>query len=105
MTKIWNSFSTVDYSYDRAGQVLREGNAIAGSNGQTAGSAPVRKDLIYTRFPSGEVSSLTYPSGFTVQRAYTARGQLENVIWNGEERKGDDQELWAQPEPYREIRL
>jgi YD repeat-containing protein len=78
-----NKFSTIDYSYDRAGQVLREGNAIVGSNGQTAGSAPVRKDLIYTRYPSGEVSSLTYPNGFAVQRSHTARGQLQSVNWSG----------------------
>ena len=71
------------FNYDKAGQVLREGNAIAGSNGQTAGSAAVRKDLIYTRYPSGEVSSLIYPSGFTAQRSYTARGQLQDVTWNG----------------------
>jgi RHS repeat-associated protein len=72
LTSISNVFSTIDYGYDDAGQVKREGNQIAGT-----GATETR----YCRYPSGEVSRLTYPNGTVVTRHYTARGQLGGVGW------------------------
>jgi hypothetical protein len=69
-----NAFSTVDYTYDDASQAMTEGSTVAGSG--------ARRQLIYWRYPSGEVSRVTYPDGSMVHRAYTARGQLEGVDWN-----------------------
>jgi RHS repeat-associated protein len=74
LTSIANAFSTVDYTYDDASQAITEGSTVAGSGG--------RRQLMYWRYPSGEVARLTYPDGSTVNRGYTARGQLEGVNWN-----------------------
>jgi RHS repeat-associated protein len=79
LTRISNSFSTIDYSYDDAGQVVTEGTTVAGSGGQTPAGTGVLKQLNYCRYPSGEVARVTYPNGFIVQREYTARGQLQIV--------------------------
>ena len=74
MTRISNSFSIIDYTYDDAGQVRTEGTTVTGSGGL----AEVR----YCRYPNGEVSQITYPNGSTVvNRNYTPRGQLESVGW------------------------
>ena len=74
LTSITNAFSAIDYTYDDAGQAITEGSTVAGSG--------ARRQLIYCRYPSGEVARLTYPDGSTVNRGYTARGQLEGVNWN-----------------------
>jgi len=51
-----------------------EGNNITGS--------PGRVQTTYWRYPSGEVSRVTYPNGSTtLTRNYTARGQLQRVDW------------------------
>lgn len=73
-----NSFSKIDYTYDQAGQVRTEGTTVAGSNGMGSG---MRKDVNYFRYPSGEISQLTYPNGTAVNRFYTGRGQLSSVGW------------------------
>ncbi|HEV2841675.1 MAG TPA: RHS repeat-associated core domain-containing protein [Chthoniobacterales bacterium] len=73
LTRISNNFSMIDYKYDDAGQVWWEGNEITGSGG--------RRQLTYYRYPSGEVSRLTYPNGTVVDRNYTGRGQLAGVGW------------------------
>ena len=79
LTKIWNKFSTVDYTYDDAGQVWKEGNAIAGSgpNGTAA-----RVQIVYKRYPDGQPAHVTYPQGWVSRRDYTARGQLKTVGWD-----------------------
>jgi RHS repeat-associated protein len=68
-----NSFSKIEYSYDQAGQVRTEGTTVTGSGGLS--------QLTYYRYPSGEVSRLTYPNGTVVDRNYTGRGQLSGVGW------------------------
>ncbi len=74
MTKIWNIYSIIDYTYDPAGQVWKEGTTVTGGG-------PVR-EVRYCRYPNGEVSQITYPNGSTVvNRFYTARGQLSSVGW------------------------
>jgi RHS repeat-associated protein len=75
-----NRFSAIDYGYDQAGQVLTEGSAVTGNVGE---AQTPRKQVSYCRFPSGEVSAVTYPNGLIVQRAYTVRGQLDGVGWSG----------------------
>jgi RHS repeat-associated protein len=75
LTSISNAFSTIDYGYDSAGQAKWEGNNIAGANGRT--------QITYCRYPSGDLSQVTYPNGLVVQRAYTARGQLQGTSWSG----------------------
>src|ERR1043166_5461543 len=73
MTNIWNKFSFVEYTYDEAGGVRTERTAVAGSGGTN--------EMRYCRYPNGEVSKITYPSGTMVDRFYTARGQLQAVGW------------------------
>ncbi|HEV2841674.1 MAG TPA: hypothetical protein VGW39_10145 [Chthoniobacterales bacterium] len=68
-----NSFSKIEYSYDQAGQVRTESTTITESGGL--------RQLTYCRYPSGEVSRLTYPNGTVVDRNYTGRGQLSGVGW------------------------
>ena len=70
-------FFTIDYGYDAAGQVIFEGNDIAGSGGRTQTN--------YFRYPSGEVAHLYYPGGAYLRRDYTPRGQLEAAGWDDEE--------------------
>jgi RHS repeat-associated protein len=74
LTRIWNAYSNIDYSYDEGGQMLMERTTVAGSG------AP--REVRYCRYPSGEVSRVAYPDGSTVvNRNYTARGQLERASW------------------------
>jgi RHS repeat-associated protein len=76
LTKISNSYSIIDYSYDEAGQVSTEKTTVTGSG------AP--REVRYCRYPSGDVSRVTYPDNSTVvNRNYTARGQLERASWSG----------------------
>ena len=75
LLNISNSFSTISYAYDNAGQVSQERSLVAGSGGANL-------NLSYCRYPSGDVSQVTYPNGSTVQRTYTARGQLKGVGWD-----------------------
>lgn len=76
LTSIANLFSTINYTYDSASQVLTEASLVAGSR--------AAKQVSYCRYPTGEVSQMTYPdTSFVVQRAYTARGQLQSVNWTG----------------------
>jgi len=72
LTSISNIFSTIDYGYDDAGQVKWEGNSVAGTG---------RTEIRYCRYPSGEVSQITYPNGTVINRFYTPRGQLKGVGW------------------------
>ena len=83
LTSISNIFSSIDYNYDDAGQVIWEGNDIAGSGGRTQTN--------YYRYPSGEVAHLHYPGGTLVRRDYTARGQLQATGWDD-----DDNNWWMQ---------
>ena len=76
MTRTWNNFSIIDYTYDEAGQVRTEGTTITGDE--------VLWEVRYCRYPSGDVSQITYPNGSTVvNHFYTARGQLKGVGWAG----------------------
>jgi RHS repeat-associated protein len=80
LTRISNVFSTIDYTYDNAGQVIIEGSTVAGSG--MGGNGALRQ-VIYWRYPHGEVAQITYPNGAIVTRNYTARGQLKSVDWSG----------------------
>ncbi len=80
LVNLANSVSSIDYSYDQAGQVREEGTAIVDALGQSQSG---RKEVSYCRYPNGEISRITYPNGLSVQRTYTARGQLESVNWSG----------------------
>ncbi|HKP03956.1 MAG TPA: RHS repeat-associated core domain-containing protein [Chthoniobacterales bacterium] len=73
MTNISNKFSLIEYTYDEAGGVRTERTTVAGSGGSN--------EVRYCRYPSGEVSRITYPNGTLVDRFYTARGQLQSVGW------------------------
>jgi RHS repeat-associated protein len=66
-----NVYSTIDFGYDGAGLVLREGNTIAGSGGRTQTN--------YWRYADGNVSDVQYPDGISIHRDYTSRGQLKSV--------------------------
>jgi RHS repeat-associated protein len=76
LTSLTNIFSSIDYGYDASGQVMWEGDEIAGSGGRTQTN--------YYRYPSGEVAHLHYPGGAYVRRDYTARGQLAATGWDDE---------------------
>jgi len=65
ITNIWSS---IDFGYDDAGQVMWEGDEIAGSGGRTQTN--------YYRYPDGSIAHLHYPGGQYVRHDYTARGQL-----------------------------
>jgi RHS repeat-associated protein len=80
LTSITNIWSSIDYSYDDAGQVLWEGDEIAGSGGRTQTN--------YSRYPDGSVAHLHYPGGTYLRKDYTARGQLAAVGWD------DDDDNW-----------
>lgn len=68
LTSLINSNSTIEYSYDKAGQVLSETNTVAGAIGPAL--------LNFSRYDNGSAATLTYPSGFKLRRDYTPRGQL-----------------------------
>jgi RHS repeat-associated protein len=82
LVNISNNIATLGYTSDVAGQMLSETTSIAGSGGQTPSGSAVSKQLGYCRFPSGEVSKITYPNGsIAVNPTYTGRGQLAGVGW------------------------
>ena len=74
---VWNIYSSIDYGYDSAGQVIWEGNDIAGSGGRTQTN--------YFRYPNGATGHLYYPGGIYLRKDYTYRGQLAAVGWDDEE--------------------
>jgi RHS repeat-associated protein len=76
LTSIANTVSTITYTYDDASQVLSESSNVIGSG--------ANRQLLYCRYPTGEISRLTYPGGsVVVNLGYTARGQLGGVGWSG----------------------
>jgi len=87
LSAISNIFSSIDYGYDASGQVIWEGDEIAGSGGRTQTN--------YYRYPSGEVAHLHYPGGAYVRRDYTARGQLAATGWDD-----DDNSWWMKLAAY-----
>jgi RHS repeat-associated protein len=74
LNSITNIWSSIDYGYDDAGQVIWEGDEIAGSGGRTQTN--------YYRYPDGSVAHLHYPGGAYVRHDYTARGQLAATGWD-----------------------
>ena len=83
LSAISNIFSSIDYGYDDAGQVIWEGDEIAGSGGRTQTN--------YYRYPDGSVAHLHYPGGAFIRNDYTARGQLKATGWDD-----DDNNWWMQ---------
>jgi RHS repeat-associated protein len=74
LASITNIWSSIDFAYDAAGQVIWEGNDIAGSG--------TRTQTNYFRYPDGSVAHLYYPGGTYLRKDYTARGQLAAVGWD-----------------------
>ena len=60
LTSITNIWSSIDFGYDDAGQVMWEGDEIAGSGGRTQTN--------YYRYPDGSVAHLHYPGGAYVRQ-------------------------------------
>jgi len=83
VTKVWdvanrlssiaNDVSTITYTYDAAGQVRTENNAIAG--GPSGGLTQT-----YYRYGNGAVARFGYPNGTWFQRSYNARGELISLV-------------------------
>jgi RHS repeat-associated protein len=87
LSAISNIFSSIDYGYDDAGQLIWEGDEIAGSGGRTQTN--------YYRYPDGSVAHLHYPGGAYVRHDYTARGQLAATGWDD-----DDNNWWMKLAAY-----
>jgi RHS repeat-associated protein len=87
LSSITNIFSSIDFAYDDAGQVIWEGDEIAGSGGRTQTN--------YYRYPDGSVAHLHYPGGAYVRHDYTARGQLAATGWDD-----DDNNWWMKLAAY-----
>ncbi|MEZ4772743.1 MAG: FG-GAP-like repeat-containing protein [Bacteroidia bacterium] len=64
----YNGF-TREYTYNALSQVTQEKQAISGINFLTN----------YTYSAYGDIATVTYPSGFGIQRIYTANGYLRQV--------------------------
>ena len=82
-----NIFSSIDFAYDDAGQVIWEGDEIAGSGGRTQTN--------YYRYPNGSVAHLHYPGGTFRRSDYTSRGQLAATGWDD-----DDNNWWRKLAAY-----
>ncbi|MEN3368728.1 MAG: hypothetical protein V7609_871 [Verrucomicrobiota bacterium] len=87
LTSITNKWSSIDFAYDDAGQVISEGDEIAGSGGRTQTN--------YYRYPNGTVAHLHYPGGTFVRQDYTSRGQLAATGWDD-----DDSNWWMKLAAY-----
>ena len=74
LTRIENSVSRIDYTYDDAAQVQTETSTIVGAGGFGATK--------YYRYPDGMAAHIGYPGGVWVRHDYTARGQLKTVYDN-----------------------
>jgi RHS repeat-associated protein len=78
----------MDYdTNDDAGQMIWEGDEIAGSGGRTQTN--------YYRYPDGSVAHLHYPGGVYLRHDYTARGQLAAAGWDD-----DDNNWWMKLAAY-----
>ena len=60
LASITNLWSSIDYGYDDAGQLIWEGDEIAGSGGRTQTN--------YYRYPDGGVAHLHYPGGAYIRQ-------------------------------------
>jgi RHS repeat-associated protein len=87
LSSITNIWSSIDFAYDDAGQMIWEGDEIAGSGGRTQTN--------YYRYPDGSVAHLHYPGGAYVRHDYTARGQLAATGWDD-----DDNNWWKKLAAY-----
>ncbi len=87
LTSITNLWSSIDYGYDDAGQVIWEGDEIAGSGGRTQSN--------YYRYADGAIAHLHYPGGAYIRHDYTARGQLAATGWDD-----DDNNWWMKLAAY-----
>ena len=74
LTSISNAVSTIEYTYDQAGQVRTERNIVNGVGGAA--------QTTYYRYPDGSAAHIGYPGGIWVRHDYTARGQLKAVYEN-----------------------
>jgi len=74
LASITNKWSSIDFAYDAAGQMIWEGDEIAGSGGRTQTN--------YYRYPNGAVAHLHYPGGAFIRNDYTSRGQLAATGWD-----------------------
>ena len=74
-------------TYNGAGQVIWEGDEIAGSGGRTQTN--------YYRYPDGSVAHLHYPGGAFIRHDYTALGQLAATGWDD-----DDNNWWMKLAAY-----
>jgi RHS repeat-associated protein len=74
LASISNKWSSIDFAYNDAGEVIWEGDEIAGSGGRTQTN--------YYRYPEGSIAHLHYPGGAYVRHDYTARGQLAATGWD-----------------------
>jgi hypothetical protein len=87
LSSITNIWSSIDFAYDDAGQMISEGEEIAGSGGRTQTN--------YYRYPDGSIAHLHYPGGHYVRHDYTARGQLAATGWDD-----DDNNWWRKLAAY-----
>jgi RHS repeat-associated protein len=87
LASITNIFSYIDFGYDDAGQIVWEGDEIAGSGGRTQTN--------YYRYPDGSIAHLHYPGGAYLRHDYTARGQLAATGWDD-----DDNNWWKKLAAY-----
>src|SRR2546423_6945176 len=79
LSSITNIWSSIDFGYDDAGQMIWEGDEIAGSGGRTQTN--------YYRYPDGNVAQLHYPGRAYVRKDYTAPGQLAPPGWADDDNK------------------
>jgi len=87
LASITNIFSSIDFAYNDAGEVIWEGDEIAGSGGRTQTN--------YYRYPNGTVAHLHYPGGAFIRQDYTSRGQLAATGWDD-----DDSNWWMKLAAY-----
>jgi RHS repeat-associated protein len=80
LASITNIWSSIDFAYDDAGQMIWEGDEVAGSGGRTQTN--------YYRYPNGTVAHLHYPGGGFIRQDYTSRGQLAATGFD------DDENSW-----------
>ena len=80
LSEVRDPSATTSYQRDQLGRIVRKTQTLAGGNLQSVGYSYASAGSA----GAGQLQSITYPSGKTLQYGYDATGQINAVHWAGQ---------------------
>ena len=80
LSEVRDPSATTSYQRDQLGRIVRKTQTLAGGNLQSVGYSYASAGSA----GAGQLQSITYPSGKTLQYSYDATGQINAVQWAGQ---------------------